>query len=374
MRRPYLWFFALTMGPLATLACANILGFERLDAAGPDASVDAAPVEASAEASIDAGVEADAPFVDPACSSDGVPEPLPDTPDATAGTGFYVAFSSFDLGAGSEGMNLDKRCTISKDILPGGGDNTGSLIIDSLPSLESSFKAADIQKLLTEQGKFGFVLSVAGYNGAPNDTAVNVAMIPATGLLAGGAPTGNSTDRWKVQKHYYSGSRATFQSPFGGAFVRDYVLYARFDVLEVSIPLVPGSPDLLLRLRDVIVTGKLERVDAGLGWVLREGRLGGRWNREEILGGIGSLQYDGKRICENKVFWDFIRPGICAGRDLPAERTSATSASSPCDAVSALAKFETYAVEENVLWEIPGSEDAGPQPFGCAADLVTCPP
>jgi hypothetical protein len=399
MQRKYLWLFALTAAPFATLACANILGFERLEATAVDgggddrtASPDGPPV------SSDAGRDT---FVPGSClDQEGFPGPPP-PPDAGAGSDiiFNTAFAEVDLGADGAGFNLDGRCTKDdltsscilspettlaerwKDESNGGGDNAAAPLL-AVVGVGGIFSAESLGKKLLA-GKFGMGLRVEGYNGLPNDPKVTVFFLPFNGVRnpGDGVPSKQETDVWFLDDQFSLGG---FTSIFASseAYVRDGTLFARFPRIAVRVPVVDSPPAVLLDLSNAVIRARLEATDGGLNaFVAKDGQMGGRWGRLALLKSLGALRLveGGDPVCTQPAFWSSnnagVRDQICKSLDLAPTaaqdhgRPNGPESPVACDAVSVFATFKGYAVTGTDTKRVSAGLDAG----GCSDDLLRCP-
>jgi len=107
MSRAKLWPLALALVPLASLACANLLGFERLEPAD-----DAGAIPPADATSGDTFVRPPPPPLPAQCPNEGVPPGPPnEVDDPSIDQSFASAFSYVFLGAPGPGFNLDGVCT-----------------------------------------------------------------------------------------------------------------------------------------------------------------------------------------------------------------------------------------------------------------------
>jgi len=410
MQRKYLWLFAFTAAPLATLACANILGFERLDVAVVDGGAPQADAALDAPITIDAGTDT-APPVDYTLCDRVIPaQPEADASGPEGNIFFQVAFRDAKLGATEvAGFNLDRRCTTSvatsgcvlnteaarsetlwndgllTPIGPRGADNASAKLIGEL--IFPEFSQDRIAQLL-QQGAFGIGATVTGYNGQKNDQNVRVYLMPFV-RVQGGLPDGgvafDARDNWRIDSQWATGGGQTdFDS--ADAYVRDGTLYATFREFIVRIPIseLPGTtPPLVLRFTDVAmsadVVGTAES-DGGVSYALRNGRLGGRWSRSDILRSIAELRLailGGGTVCASSYMSSVVKI-VCANLDLAPKASDPER--TPCDAFSGLLTFDSYSIGKTA--DESDAPDAGaatctdPAIFRCPCDPdagVACP-
>lgn len=414
MRRKYLWLFALGVAPLATLACANILGFERLEAAvvdgGASSDTGMEPPKDAPPPLSDAGSDTAAPGN---CPEDGI-GPTPAEPGGDAGPvnpddTVRFAFDTVAFGSSSSALfNLDGRCTtdeassacrLRRETLDrtlawqdqdGGGDNASALLLTQLLGSFAEVKPERFNIQL-RAGAYGIGVILIGYNGLRDDASVSVYLQPfvrvegyrADGTpVADGAPGFSDKDNWRVDDEWKGPGKGYTKFGASVAFVRDGTLFARFTDFKVRIPVsnVSGTPPLLLSLSAVRLRADISLNDAGTGYSLGRGVLAGSWPRESLLRTVGALKLqqvdsNGKTpLCSEAGYTLAVKSQVCASLDLPVVGTAA------CDAMSTVMSFSAYQVANSA--DTSPAPDAGPEPctdasaFQCPCDPdagETCP-
>lgn len=306
---------------LASASCIAVFGLDPLSEGAP-----APTAEAGADSPVDAGDEACAP------DDIGLPGPPPadGTPDRAPA---YLAVTTLDLGRelGSAGLGFDldrtfttepaaNSCAVAEvgPTLPqvsvvdltDGVDNGLGRLLKGLTDLSpgSRWRAEDLYQRL-RAGHYGLVFRLRGWNGTPNDDAVELAAFPAIGfgqdlpdggfielqpsLQRGGTDGG---DIWVPDFRFFlplpdGGSEPWTAS--AAAWVRDGLLVARFEELTVSLrfdnqDLEPA--DILLH--DAWVTGRLSAGSTGELAALLDGRLGGRAEMNQVIAEVQEVRVD----------------------------------------------------------------------------------
>jgi hypothetical protein len=386
-------FFAGAMLAVAasTVACAAVLGFERL-------SEDSAPEASSPEASSPDGAGQPDAAADP-CAQLGLPAP-PTAPaagngaDATAGPGpLYMALSLIDLGmdasAPPAGLNLDQVCSttvatsscktavdpqrwqsLCMDKNDSGLDNAGLGILTILGDLGPAFSPKEINARL-QAGGYGLVLQVSNYNGASEDSDVNVALYPALGVLqqgdaglnADGGLTFAPSDEWMLDRSFQFGlARDVSTIKSVGAYVTRGRLVAPFPVMTLPVS-VPADPKpFRIVLNEAYLSADLS--SAGGRWALSQGVLAGRWKTSDFLAQLRTVYIESSGVvsktylCDpnGRIAYDLVRETICAARDIRGA-SSQDNAAMSCDAFSSAVRFETYPLD--TLGKFVDSPDAG---------------
>ncbi len=354
MRPPRWALLAALSTPFAVVACADIFGFERLTFTATEAGP-----SATTSTSVPPPTEAGPP--PPLCASGTRPPSRPDAGDAGAddpSERLTVAFERFDLGVNPAenaaiGFDLDGVCTVDPPSSscrgttsatdfgaylvdkPGGVDNTAFELLKLLGAYPDNFGPVKIQSSL-RQGKFGFVLDIRGYNGAPNDPTVGVAFRPTLGLTDGGAPAFDGADEWLLDEDLTNASdffASTMIDP--RAYVRDGVLVAAFSELVLPVQQSPNGNVLRMTLDDAVVTAKIARADGGARVLLVDGVIAGRWPLAKTLDQIRNFAFDPEQaspLCAQPGYDEQFRRLACVARDI--HSTVGQDAQAPCDAIS----------------------------------------
>lgn len=389
MRRALIGVLCTGLGVAGLAACADLLGFERLEASAPVAEAGLPDVVAS-----DAGVDAD----DPRCAEIGIP-PLPDS-GSGGGSEYWFATSIVDFGLSDDagvngglteqtGFNLDRRCTTSPAtsscIFPPnavpesyqldkgalGVDNAGYRLLQSLSGIgtDRPFAPGNINARL-RQGKFNLVFRLSAYNDTPNDRDVTVNYFPAVGIANrdGGPPSFDRTDEWLLDDTRGPGKfdgLSIYQDI--NAYVTNGTLVARFPRLPVSLDVSDDQGRLTIWLSDLVIVGTLRKGDGGAP-VIDRAIASGRWGAEDFLREVGTLTTSGFRVCDSPPIFDtLIKATYCPALDLRATGTE-DNTGKPCDAISAVLVLSGYNVNEQSRYV---TVDAGPNP--CLKADLTCP-
>ena len=372
----------LAIGSGGVLGCASLFGLDELTLAPP-------PEEAGTDAGTDAAKIADA-FVAPEtgvnCTDPGYPaKPASNSPDGGDFT-VLVALSKLDFGilgspdAGAvvTSYNLDKICTVDPktesckttvqgtdfsnyvvDKTDAGVDNAGLSLIHFISGMGPAFTPENINARL-QAGQYGALISVTAYNGQPDDTQVNVNFFPSFGIDNDAGVSLQTTDVWRVDK----GDLVTSDTSMwvdANAYVRGGKLVAHVPHAPLKITVDPNNPLLVLRFDDAVLTGDI--VQDGMGnFRLAQGVVAGRVKTQPFLDSINRLFYNpiGKNdfICKEASFQSFITATICNARDITSSSLD-DNTGVPCDAFSAGAGFDTYAVDHWSSGTAPLPLDAG---------------
>lgn len=360
-----------------TASCAAILGFERLEELPPlpDASV-------AEDAGVDAADDAAAPGL---CRELGVPPP---PTDASAGEGVAIfgALRLLDFGistsgasAAPPGYNLDRACTSdpatsscttnllpstfelhAKDKSASGLDNAGFSLIDYISRFSDVLSAEGINAGIAE-GRYGAVVRIDGWNGELEDAEVTVEIFPAVGFEpkpeAEEGPTFGPDDEWLLDSRFRVGGvldASTIRSDV--AYVTRGKLVARFSAVTLPI-FIPDDPKPFdVKLSDAIVTAEITTRgttgDGGAAYALTDGVISGRWKSADFLDQVRSIYLldsnglEDTFLCEPaaSLIYGAVKTSICEARDIRSD--SKDDGSLPCDAVSAAARIETYAIDK----------------------------
>jgi hypothetical protein len=357
----------------ASMSCAAILGFERLEVESSDAGPE--PVEAATE---DSGSDA-APSP---CSELGVPNPPGD-----AGAGnvppVLVALRLLDFGIDVDGgrpqipgFNLDLTCstdvassscvsnlrptafeTHAKDKTANGLDNAGFSLIEYISRYSDLLRATVINQGISA-GKYGAVIRIDGWNGLPDDDSVQVEVFPAVGFQGsadgGTTPSFDAKDLWGLDERFKLGGvleASTIKSQ--RAWVTAGRLVGRIDDVTLPLFLDDDPKPFDIHLTDTVVSGLLVNDAAGKP-VLRDGAFAGRWKTSDFLGQVRTIYLADSNglvdttLCDKvaaaTLIYNTVRSSVCEARDLRSD--SADNQNLPCDAVSVGMAIDTYNVEQ----------------------------
>lgn len=285
-----------------------------------------------------------------------------------------VAIDPTDAG-GVIGYDLDNRCTglptepiadaavnRAPCVTPmrvepfadgdGGVDNAfrdlfGAFAFATHPSPD---RAANFFNDDIEVGARTLIVAIKDYNGAADDTEVNVALVASEGLTAAvdGGPRWDGTDVWTHTEGWLNGPTFTLRG-----YVRDHVLVA--SPIKDELRLSFGGFSVMLHTATIIA--KI----APMANRLEDGTIIGRAIANEFIAAAGQIPVKDKYcgLSEN--------PGvlgvICAQRDLG----SNADPSATCDSISVGIGFSAVAARV----EVPAQKD--PALVACDA-APTCSP
>lgn len=291
----------------------------------------------------------------PGCLAATYPDP-PTVPDDAISTEFVIALRTIDLGEGAmtpPGYDLDHVCTCFADAGPscestiahcdgpGGVDNATSQFFTLIQVAlgASSFSSAKFSADV-ESGVWSLLARVRGYNGMPDDPAVEVALFPSPGT--GTPPLWDGNDAWAVSAQSVDGGDLE-QPVYGsaGAYVANGVLVAAMPTILMKLG---GEEDTItFRLTGGVLTGHL--APQGSGYGLTGGIIAARWKIDDVFAALSTYR-DGKGepFCTDLVFaYDTAKKTLCNGRDILAD--SAGPRSQPCDALSIGVGFTAHAAQ-----------------------------
>lgn len=367
---------ALTLSlAVTTAACAAVFGFERLSDGRVDGGTDAATESAPSDPTgcSELGIR-ERP------SADQVGRPLVDGGAAGAAFDFFFAARSFDLGNAKRTFNLDGVCTLSAETAScanprrapapdkdGGGDTTGDEFAQALALVYPGFT----HTTAIQEGQFGLLFSLQGWNGTEDDDLVFVRSYPALGLwrrLADGGlepsgppeslstivrPTGQWDDHWMLDAYFRDLADVSLLSD--RAWVRGGQLAAHFPSTRAPVRNPGDLRQVDVVLRDAWIVADLAAGDGDAGHgapVLRNLVLTGRWSAADILRETSNsylkapvAEIGKAHICTprayaiQQAFWD----AVCKAADIR-ESAGDDRRGLPCDALSAAISIETYPV------------------------------
>jgi hypothetical protein len=392
------------------VACANILGFERLELAdaGPDSP------RPQSDAALDT-------FVPPTpCEMLNLPAEPPtveiasdagDAGDAAADGGasrsYVLAISDLDVGvAGAAGvaavpvgLNLDKLCTTSRAtsscVLPAnlddgafldfvndknssGLDNSGFSVLRALGDTYGSLSAQNIRGNL-KAGRFGVVLLIEDYNGTGEDTQLKVAIQPALGVEptpGKTTPQFTSADIWRRDRRYSVPFRADLPGNVARrAYVNGGWLVAPFSELALAVHVEGSARKLDIEMTESYLVGKL-RISAG-GAYIDEGYIAGRWPISKALGGAGELRASignapPQPVCNLPLLYEgTVKPQLCKARDLA--ESSGAAVSSRCNSISAGFRIQAVPASPTTFVGDPLNPPEAIPPNACDASRCELP-
>lgn len=362
-------------------SCAAVFGFERLSA--EDGFVIDGGVEAGDEASIqtpaDGGPEEAGP-----CGEIGIP-PEPADAAAEGGPPVLVAVKLLDFGVDSSGgagdvpgFNLDRACSVDvststcktnvldatflrhvKDKSATGLDNASFSLIKYISTFSDLLSPSTINQGIAD-GKYGAVVRLTNWNGAADDSDVQIEVFPAIGLRPREDPSASfgPDDRWELDTRFRVAPSIEASSlKSERAWVNGHTLVARFKEIYFPIIIDEDPKPFDIRLSDVILTATL--TTAGGATSLTAGTVGGRWKTSDFLGQVRTIYVEdanGLRdttLCEPEavaqVLYGSVKKEVCDARDIRSD--SNDTAQLGCDAVSAAMRVETYPVTKLGVFE-----------------------
>lgn len=358
MRPKAIVFAGLVGASFAGAACSAILDFSvpKRDIADVDASPDGFSPS-------DAGDDATDP-----CDDLGLPPPPPPV-DAGPERSVFVALSALALGAEVDdagvvtplGRNLDRRCTDSKGqsscttvvtdqdfaryVKDGdaGADLAFYGVYQSIRAVDKN--AADGLRFYSaqlESGRFQLLMRIRDYNGTKNDDFVRMDLYPSYGKSDDGGIDGPA-DLWTRDQSYRLSDLTDEASKLQSVetFVADGQLVARFPLVDFLLIDDDRERPLRIRFRDAILTATIARRDGRD--VLDDGLVAGRIDAAELLAELGEVRIGGEALCRGQAA-SLLTSTICSARDL-ASSVLQDGTNVPCAALSAAARFQTYAVD-----------------------------
>ncbi len=253
---------------------------------------------------------------------------------------------------------------------PGGRDNSGAALLHTFETLSSGdlFSQQVIDDGL-DGGQYGMLLRVRNYNGAANDTSVEVSAYIADGVAgADGGPTTpawNGQDSWIVDKSSVFGAGPQIIPLHYDAqgYVAGGVLVGSFDY---PLPLGFSTIDRLdVVLTHGFVTGTLTK--AGNAYRIDDGLAGGRWAIADTLQQLAYVHDPANTndyLCPATATYGQLKMVLCPALDLTVDPKAPSSAS--CDAISLVLGFSAQSARLGSILDVPRTTtcaDAGP--YGC---------
>jgi hypothetical protein len=347
------WLALVALAPLAWLACNALAGIDEPTVTSPGACVHNQP---------------------PA------PPKNADTGDARLAFAFHrVSFGDISgpqPKPSAPGYDLDGVCTCPGDPsckpllasfpscdMPGGVDNA----FLGLYANFSSFLSMDAVNARLAVGQLGMLLTVAGYNGLPDDPVVDVSFLVGSSLanVADAAvPSWNGTDQWNIDTASYADAGVTkAEDPV--AYVAGGVLVAKLPAARLLFPI--SDQPLRIDVTEAVLTVRISGLDAGVA-ELTGGQFTGRIPVESLIGAIATLPWlAAPMLCETPAAFESVRAETCKRADIL--RASGAAAAAPCDALSFVLGFEGVQVSTGVPQVVPQPE-AGLCPPGTRFDCV----
>lgn len=367
--------FGLLLPVLALGASCVLGGFETATTTGASASVSGS----SSSGVSDAGSDAQG------CTHALPPDP-PSMPGGAGNTTFVVAVHTIDLGDGMKvpGYDLDDRCTCEGEgrtcvphppsqmlcDLPNGVDNATARIVREIQTAYPTFSSAFFS-MKADGGDWSLLLRVSGWNGQPDDDAIEVDLYPVAGRpsAVGNPPKWDGTDPWPVPVSSLDDGKTITLAKY-----KDTHGYVRGNVLYASIPTTTfrmsgGLQTMRLDITGGVITGTIQKVPAG--YRVSDGVIAGRWRLSDLFKDISSYRNEkGIPICTTDFVWGTAKGVICDAPDILADVGGATL---PCDALSLGFGF-TADPAQIAATPKPDPMDTNPCPPGADPKNETCAP
>jgi hypothetical protein len=245
---------------------------------------------------------------------------------------------------------------------PGGIDNGGGALLTTVAALGDSNADANAR---LRSGDYGLLVRIRGYNGAADDSRVEVSVFMsngADGIQDGGIPPRpryDGNDSWTVDPRSLAGGTGppyvpNFVDP--NAYVTGHVLVATLD-----FPMRLG-PRMTVELRGSVVTGTL--VKDAAGYHVSDGIIAGRVAARALLTSLAPIAdpfVPGGFLCgESRTYRD-AKAKICETLDIVSD-LKRDNTSAPCDALAISAHFTSSTAQLGSVFELPPpATPCGPQ-------------
>jgi hypothetical protein len=305
------------------------------------------------------------------CIAAGPPErPTKDDPEVLDGGELTFVVNRFDFAshvddAGTlRGYDLDRSCTC-----PGtpsctspkpqcddgaGRDNVGGVQLEKFVSFAPSFNPDTLNARMAK-GVYGLLIRIRNWNGAPNDTSVEVSYYVSKGtdlVGDGGAhvpPKFDGTDVFTVAKASLLGGVAPPYIPQPdavdtAAYVRDGVVVAKGTTYHAELHTSDfGTRPIEVTLTNTTVVARLTKT--ATGYRLDDGMVAGRWPSNKLLTSLSPVyeSLSGSFLCADSGVYQAMKGVICSSVDISSavqnDNTSAT-----CDALSTAIGFTAVPV------------------------------
>ncbi len=354
---------------LVGAACTDILGIQTLSNGTP-------PSPDSGDDVMEAGA--------PDVSCDPLhPFARPNAADTDA-SDFQFTLATYSFKAGLEltsgddiYYDLDNACTCSgapnsescqrpdaaspdSCDLSRGRDGTGNLTLKYLHTYVSGVSDKNLIANL-DQGIFGMLATIRGYDGAQDDPNVQVDIIQSHGTVQESAPgvpmtkldhgvnvldtpalKRDGTDEWSYDPNDGTADDAGLISSDahdGNAYVAGGVLVAHFPVLRINVDFkLTNDNPIVVRITDAIVSATVTRIDdAGAPYQLDNGKVAGRWRLADMLAAFGGwtdpFGSGNEGICPGSPAYAPVQSAACPRRDVRSV-SSEDGKNLPCDSLS----------------------------------------
>ncbi len=305
------------------------------------------------------------------CLRAGPPDrPAKDDPDVADGgeLTFVVSYLDFTSHVGDagplRGYDLDRSCTCPEE--PSctspkqqcddstGRDNVGGVQLENFVSFAPTFSPASMNARLAK-GVYGLLLRLRNWNGAPNDTSVEVSFYVSKGtdLVGDGGthvpPKFDGTDVFTVSKASLLGGVAPPYIPQPDAvdttaYVRDGVVVAKGTTFHAELHTSDfGTRPIEVTLNNATIVATITKT--ATGYRLDDGVVTGRWPTNKLLTSLSPVfeSLSGSFLCGDSGVYQAMKGIICGNVDISAavqnDNTTAT-----CDALSTAIGFTAVPV------------------------------
>jgi hypothetical protein len=303
----------------------------------------------------------------------------PDPQDGGTGKGPPLYFAAKELVTLRDGLpvgyNVDALCTAggvgmpcagSPDDLDGGLDNA---FVSFLAGIAINEDASDP---LTpnangqiDAGREGIFFGLYFYNGGADDDAVELGIVPSSGLAAVGCgdaaveagslqgPRWDGCDVWTLEDKLPSNNLTRTQH----GYVTGHTLVVPYDDTTFQVGV------FAMHLHHAVVTAKIVPFDGGVALV--DGVVAGQIRTSDLIEGARELRLNvnGKAtpLCDIGLD-DELRSAVCASRDL---RVEANDPGAECDGLSVGFGFEAWPSSFGVRGDDPPAPSCAPTDASC---------
>jgi hypothetical protein len=334
----------------------------------------------------DAGADPDAGPDGPAdlCPHARAPS-RPTTEDGTGEIEVTTAVRTLDMGLAKDGgtpsglsFDLDGICTCPgpescKPRVVGvqhcdddaGRDNSGGDLVRRFSIVSAGALSQESINARINDGDYGLVIRVSGYNGKANDKQVVVAVFISNGTPNVPADAGSKKPKWDGTDSWTLDSASVLGGANGERVIPNFVdtnAYVANGVMVASLdfPLSLGNSNsdgtLTLELTGSVITAKL--VPERGSYKIEKGQIAGRWAVRKLLAALAALfdpSRPGEHICPGTQSYDDVKALICRGADILGDPLKSDPAT-PCDALSIGFGFTAYPAKIGPVVQAP----AGP--------------
>ena len=305
------------------------------------------------------------------CARAGPPDrPTKDDPEVRDGGELTFVVSRFDFashvgdGGPLRGYDLDRSCTCPDKpscVSPKpqcddsvGRDNVGGVQLEKFVSFAPSFSPDSLNGRLAK-GIYGMLMRIRNWNGAPNDTSVEVAFFVSKGTDVVGdggthvLPKFDGTDVFTVAKGSLLGGVAPPYIPQPdavdtSAYVRDGVVVANGTTFHAELHTSDfGTRPIEVTLNNATLVASITKT--ANGYRLDDGMITGRWPSNKLLTAVSPVfeSLSGSFLCGDSGVYQAMKGVICANTDISSAVQNDNS-SATCDALSTAIGFTAVPV------------------------------